>query len=215
MPPAICLARAATLSKQFPCFHSTFTASVVFQGQEMHTFFIHHHEQARNVRKSFRRYRSSWQKKVPVGIEKIRTIHTKWRTSSGLRLGRFTAYMDWVLWHRFLLHVKHELSLFSWPRDPEAFSLNLLDIRYGIIGACSQFEVASLINTTRNWKVDDDLISKEPGWFQKQAPADETTKKKSRTGFASLLWRRLVDFQTRVMTQNTHDLFEFFEGLDL
>ena len=38
----------------------------------MHAFFIHHHEQARNVCKSFRRYRFSWLKKymwVSRGIE--------------------------------------------------------------------------------------------------------------------------------------------------
>ena len=35
--------------------------NVVFQGQDMHAFFIHHHD--RNVCKSFRRYRSSWLKK--------------------------------------------------------------------------------------------------------------------------------------------------------
>ena len=54
-----CLSCSATLSKQFLRFHSNYTAKVVFQGQDMHAFFIHHHEQARNVRKSFRRYRSS------------------------------------------------------------------------------------------------------------------------------------------------------------
>ena len=48
------------------------SADVVFQGRNMHAFFIHHHEQARNVCKSFRRYRSSWLKKymwVSRGIE--------------------------------------------------------------------------------------------------------------------------------------------------
>ena len=50
---------SATLSKQFPCFHSNYTANVVFQGRDMPAFLIHHHEQARNVRKSFRWYRSS------------------------------------------------------------------------------------------------------------------------------------------------------------
>ena len=69
-----CLSCSATLSKQFPRFHSNYIANVVFQGQDMHAFFIHHHEQARirNVRKSFRRYRSSWLKKymlVSRGIE--------------------------------------------------------------------------------------------------------------------------------------------------
>ena len=67
-----CLSCSATLSNQFPRFHSNYTANVVFQGQDMHTFFIHHHEQARNVRKSFRRYRSLWLKKymwVSRGIE--------------------------------------------------------------------------------------------------------------------------------------------------
>ena len=67
-----CLSCCSTLSKQFPRFHSNYTANVVFQGQDMHAFFIWHHEQARNVRKSFRRYRSSWQKKyiwVARGIE--------------------------------------------------------------------------------------------------------------------------------------------------
>ena len=60
---ASCLSCSATLSKQFPRFHSNYTANVVFQGQDMHAFFIHHHKQARNERKSFRRYRSSWLKK--------------------------------------------------------------------------------------------------------------------------------------------------------
>ena len=67
-----CLSCSATLSKQFPRFHSNYTANVVFQGQDMHAFFIHHHKQARNERKSFRRYRSSWLKKcmwVSRGIE--------------------------------------------------------------------------------------------------------------------------------------------------
>ena len=54
-----CLSCSSTLSKQFLRFHSNYTANVVFQGQDMHAFFICHHEQARNVRKSFRRYRSS------------------------------------------------------------------------------------------------------------------------------------------------------------
>ena len=58
-----CLSCSATLSKQFPRFHSNYTANVVFQGQDMHAFFIHHHKQARNERKRFRRYRSSWLKK--------------------------------------------------------------------------------------------------------------------------------------------------------
>ena len=40
-----------------------YTVNVVSQGQDMCAFFIHHHEQARNVRKSFRRYQSSWLKK--------------------------------------------------------------------------------------------------------------------------------------------------------
>ena len=67
-----CLSCCSTLSKQFPRFHSNYTVTVVFQGQDMHAFFICHHEQARNVRKSFRRYRSSWLKKyiwVARGIE--------------------------------------------------------------------------------------------------------------------------------------------------
>ena len=67
-----CLSCSATLSKQFPHFHSNYTANVVFQGQDMHAFFTHHHEQARNVRESFRRYQSSWLKKymwVSRGIE--------------------------------------------------------------------------------------------------------------------------------------------------
>ena len=67
-----CLSCSATLSKQFPRFHSNYTANVVFQGQDMHAFFIDHHEQARNECKSFRRYRSSWLKKytwVSRGIE--------------------------------------------------------------------------------------------------------------------------------------------------
>ena len=49
-----CLSCSAALSKQFPRVHSNYTANVVFQGQDRHAFFIHHHEQARNVCKSFR-----------------------------------------------------------------------------------------------------------------------------------------------------------------
>ena len=60
--------------------------------------------------------------------------------------GLFTAYGGLnIVTSICIAYKKHELSLFSWPRDPEAFSLNPLDIRYEIIGACSQFEVASLI----------------------------------------------------------------------
>ena len=67
-----CLSCTSTLSKLFPRFHSNYTANVVFQGQDIQAFFIHQHEQARNVRKSFRQYRSSWLKKymwVSRGIE--------------------------------------------------------------------------------------------------------------------------------------------------
>ena len=54
VPPDVCLAPPLSASSS-----RSYTADVVFQGQDMHAFFIHHHEQARNVRKSFRRYRSS------------------------------------------------------------------------------------------------------------------------------------------------------------
>ena len=89
-----CLSCSATLSK-FPRFHSNYTANVVFQGQDMHAFFIHHHKQARNERKSFRRYRSVTEN-VHVGIERNRAIPTKWRTGSSRRcVGGSRHMVDW------------------------------------------------------------------------------------------------------------------------
>ena len=96
--------------------------NVVFQGQDMHAFFIHH-EQARNVCKSFKRYQSSWLKKVPVGIERNRAIPTKWQTGSGRRcVGGSRHMVDWII-GVFLMVLKNSILSFLGPRLPYSNTL--------------------------------------------------------------------------------------------
>ena len=79
-----CLSCSATLSWQFPRFLGNYTANVVFQGQDMHAFFIHHHGQARNVQELLT-VPIFVTEKVHVGIERNRAIPTKWPTGSSRR----------------------------------------------------------------------------------------------------------------------------------
>ena len=81
-----CLSCSATLSKQFPHFHSNYTANVVFQGQLRHARFFH--PSSRTSSECVQELPTLpifLTEKVHVGIERNRAIPTKWRTGSSCR----------------------------------------------------------------------------------------------------------------------------------
>ena len=92
-----CLSCSSTLSKQFPRFHSNYTANVVFQGQDMARFL---HLSSRTSSE-----RAQELPTVPIfvteivhlGSERNRAIPTKWRTGSSRRcVGGSRHMVDWT-----------------------------------------------------------------------------------------------------------------------
>ena len=87
-----CFSCSATLGKQYPRFHSNYKANRRFPGTR-HARFLHpSSEQARNVRRSFRRYRSSWLKKYTWASRGIELYPQNGGQAAVVDAWGFTAY---------------------------------------------------------------------------------------------------------------------------